>query len=133
MIVDTSVWFEFFAGTGSVADLWIAERIGAEQRIVVPEIVLMELLIGTTDEAAAVQRRRALAQFDVEPLAPLRDVEAAAAIHRRCRRGGKTVRNLIDCQVAAMAMRLDVAVAHRDRGYQVIAEFCGLQTVQFFD
>jgi hypothetical protein len=32
-----------------------------------------------------------------------------------------------------MAVRLDVAVAHRDRDYQVIAEFCGLQTVQFFD
>jgi len=133
MIVDTSVWIEFFRGTGSVADLWIAERIRAEQGIVVPEVVLMELLIGTTDEAAAVQRRRALTQFDVEPLVPLRDVEAAAAIHRRCRRGGKTVRNLIDCQVAAMALRLDVALAHRDRDYDVIAEFCGLQTLELFD
>jgi len=34
-----------------------------------------------------------------------------ATIHRRCRRAGKTVRSLIDCQVAAVALRLDLQVA----------------------
>ncbi len=93
---------------------------------------MMELLIGTADEPKAALRRRLLQRFHVEPLAPVRDAEDAAAIHRRCRRGGDTVRSLIDCQVAAMALRIGVVVAHRDRDYEVIRRHCGLKTVPLF-
>jgi predicted nucleic acid-binding protein len=71
-------------------------------------------LIGTTDEKVAAVQRRFVQRFAIEPMAPVRDAEDAAAIHRRCRRGGETVGSLIDCQVAAMALRLNVVVAHRD-------------------
>jgi predicted nucleic acid-binding protein len=132
MIVDTSVWIEFLSTSESFASRWLAEHIAADSTITVPEVVMMELLIGTTDESTAALRRRLLQRFNIEPLAPVRDAEDAAAIHRRCRRGGATVRSLIDCQVAAMALRLGVAVAHRDRDYEVIREHCGLLTKPLF-
>ena len=132
MIVDTSVWIEFLTTSRSPASRWLADRIAANSRVIVPEVVLMELLIGTTDESKAAVRRRLLQRFDIEPLAPLRDAEDAAAIHRRCRRGGDTVGSLIDCQVAAMALRMGVVVAHRDRDYETIRAHCGLQTKPLF-
>ena len=132
MIVDTSVWIEFFSGLQSSASRWLADRIAADAEVIVPEVVMMELLIGTTDESAAALRRRLLQRFTIEPLAPVRDAEDAAAIHRRCRRGGDTVRSLIDCQVAAIALRIGVAVAHRDRDYEVIRTHCGLRTEPLF-
>lgn len=128
MIVDTSVWIEFLSSSTSSASRWLADRVAADAEVIVPEVVLMELLIGTTDEATAALRRRLLQRFPIEPLAPVRDAEDAAAIHRRCRRGGDTVRSLIDCQVAAMALRMGVPVAHRDRDFEVIRKHCGLQT-----
>jgi predicted nucleic acid-binding protein len=132
MIVDTSVWIEFLSTTDSLASRWLADRIAADATVIVPEVVVTELLIGTTDESKAALRRRLLHRFHVEPLAPVRDAEDAAAIHRRCRRGGDTVRSLIDCQVAAMALRTGVTVAHRDRDYEVIATHCGLHTQPLF-
>lgn len=132
MIVDTSVWIEYLSNSESHASRWLADRIAANSTIIVPEVVLMELLIGTTDESTASIRRRLLQRFDVEPLAAVRDAENAAAIHRRCRRGGDTIRSLIDCQVAAMALRVGVPVAHRDRDYEVIRTHCGLQTEPLF-
>jgi predicted nucleic acid-binding protein len=132
MIVDTSVWIEFLTTSESTASRWLADRIAANSGVIVTDVVLMELLIGTTDEAKAGVRRRLLQRFDIEPLAPLRDAEDAAAIHRRCRRGGDTVRSLIDCQVAAMALRMGVVVAHRDRDYETIRTHCGLQTKPLF-
>jgi predicted nucleic acid-binding protein len=129
MVVDTSVWIELFAASESTADLWLTERIRADLPIAVPEVVMMELLIGTTDESNAVARRQRLQRFAIEPLAPVRDAEDAAAIHRECRRHGDTMRSMIDCLVAAMAMRLDQQVAHRDRDFEVIAAHCGLQTL----
>jgi predicted nucleic acid-binding protein len=132
MIVDTSVWIEFLSSSTSPASRWLADRIAADSVVIVPEVVMMELLIGTTDESAAARRRRLLQRFTIEPLAAVRDAEDAAAIHRRCRRGGDTVRSLIDCQVAAMAMRIGVPVAHRDRDYEVIRTHCGLPTEPLF-
>jgi predicted nucleic acid-binding protein len=129
VIVDTSVWIELFTASESTADLWLTERVRADLPIVVPEVVLMELLIGTTDESRAALRRQRLQRFVIEPLAPVRDAEDAAAIHRECRRHGHTVRSMIDCLVAAMALRLEVPVAHRDRDFEDIAAHCGLQTV----
>lgn len=132
MIVDTSVWIELFAASESTADLWLTQRIGAESPIVLPEVVMMELLIGTTDESRAAQRRQRLRSFVIEPLAPIRDAEDAAAIHRQCRRRGDTVRSMIDCLIAAMALRLEVPVAHRDRDFEAIREHCGLQTLPLY-
>ena len=129
MLVDTSVWIELFTASESTADVWLTERIRADLPIVVPEVVLMELLIGTTDESRAALRRQRLQRFEIEPLAPVRDAEDAAVIHRECRRHGRTVHSMIDCLVAAMAIRLDQHVAHRDRDFEVIAAHCGLQTL----
>src|SRR5262245_33542845 len=132
MIVDTSVWIEFLSSSESRASRWLADRIAADSVVIVPEVVMMELLIGTTDESAAALRRRLLQRFTIEPLAPVRDAEDAAGIHRRCRRGGDTVCSLIDCQVAAMALRIGVRVAHRDRDYEVMRMHCGLATEPLF-
>jgi predicted nucleic acid-binding protein len=129
LIVDTSVWIEFYRASESSADRWLTERITTDSPVTVPEVVLMELLVGTTQESIAVERRKSLQRFMITPLAPVQDVEAAAAIHRECRRSGNTVRSLIDCLIAAMALRLDVEVAHRDRDFEVIAAQCGLRTM----
>ncbi|MDT5297097.1 MAG: hypothetical protein QOG79_339, partial [Mycobacterium sp.] len=37
--------------------------------------------------------------------------------------------SMIDCLVAAMAIRLDQRVARPDRDFEVIAAHCGLQTL----
>jgi predicted nucleic acid-binding protein len=129
LVVDTSAWIEFLKSTGSAVHRRLVEAVESETTIVVPEVVRMELLIGGTSEDWTVRRRRMLDTFDVEPAVPLVDSEAAAAIHRACRRGGETVRNLLDCQVAATAIRMDLPVLHRDRDFEVIARHTRLRVL----
>lgn len=129
MIVDTSVWIEFLQHGTSVAGDHLEGLIRTRQRLIVPETVLMELLSGSTDEVVIERRRRMLESFDVAPLEPLVDSLAAARLQRDCRRGGESVRNLGDCLIAAVALRLDVSVLHRDRDFEVLRRHCGLQTV----
>lgn len=64
MIVDTSVWIEFLSTSDSAASRWLADRIAANSTIIVPDAVMMELLIGTTDETVAALRRRHRSQPD---------------------------------------------------------------------
>lgn len=129
MIVDTSAWVEYLQRTGSQADVLLGAAIDVDEQITVPEMVRMELLVGGTSEEWATRRRRMLDAYDVVALEPLIDAEEAAAIHRRCRRAGETPRNLIDCMVAAVAIRRDEPLLHRDRDFDVIARHTRLQVV----
>lgn len=129
MIVDTSVWIEFLRDGASDAADALAGRIERGDPVVVPETVLMELLSGTTDEVLAARRRRMLESFDIAPFEPVVDSLRAALLQRECRRAGETVRNLGDCQVAAVALRLELPVLHRDRDFDTLARHGGVLTV----
>ncbi|MGH3262719.1 MAG: PIN domain-containing protein, partial [Trebonia sp.] len=57
------------------------------------------------------------------------DVEEGARIYRACRSLGETIRSLNDCLIAAIAIRNDVPVLHRDRDYDSIARHFPLRVV----
>ena len=66
-----------------------------------------------------------------EPCSPWpTDYEDAAAIYRSCRIRGETVRRMIDCLTAAVAIREGVPVLHADHDFDVIARHTTLQLVQ---
>jgi hypothetical protein len=55
------------------------------------------------------------------------DDEAAASLFRTCRRNGATVRKLIDCLIAATAIRADVSVLHADADDDTLARHTPLR------
>lgn len=54
------------------------------------------------------------------------DASAWVQFHRRCPEG-KTVRQQIDCLIAAVAIRAAAPVLHRDRSFDVLARHTELQ------
>lgn len=133
LIYDTSVWVEYLRATGSRSHLHLRDHLDADRPVLVPEIVRMELLQHPTDELGLLRRTRLLDSFPLLALEPVIDTDRAAAIQRECRSRGKSVRNLLDCLIAAIALRQDLAVAHRDRDFELIAQVAGLQTVNLLD
>jgi predicted nucleic acid-binding protein len=133
VIADTSAWVEFTRNTRSPVHLRLMGQIMDGGRLVVPEPVLMELLAGPSKEAEAVRVKRMLTRFEVQPCEPFIDTEAAAGIQRACARNGERVRSIVDCMVAAVALRLDLPVLHRDRDFEVMARHVGLRTVSGLD
>jgi hypothetical protein len=55
------------------------------------------------------------------------DYDAAATLYRTCRQRGHTVRKLIDCLIAAVAIRGDVPILHRDTDFDILAQHTALQ------
>lgn len=129
VIVDSSVWIEFLRATGSPSHLALRDLIITESDVHIPEVVMMELLSGPTSEDVAARRHRFLLRFTVQPLLTIDDTLTAAAIQRRCRRSGVTVRSMIDCLVAAVAMRLDLPVLHQDIDFDRIASVAPLRAL----
>jgi predicted nucleic acid-binding protein len=127
ILADTSAWVEYLRATGSPVHRRMGQLINADAGVVTTDVVVMELLAGATKDEDLTELRRMLLPFEHLPVDPLDDFETAAELYRRCRGGGETVRSLMDCLVAAVALRTGAAVLHQDRDYDAIARQSPLQ------
>jgi predicted nucleic acid-binding protein len=128
IVVDTSAWVEFLRGTGSRTAVALRSAVAGGDSLGVPDVVRLELLAGAA-EAGVDGLRRFLARFEPLPTSSPGDHDVAAALYRRARARGSTVRSLVDCLVAASALRLGAPVLARDRDYEVLASVSDLELV----
>ena len=127
ILIDTSAWVEFLRDTGSPVCLRVDALL--DEDILTCHPVRMEILAGARDERHLTDLRRLLARASVLPTDPI-DYEVAAALYRTCRRGGETVRKLIDCLIGAVAIRADVPVLHSDADFEALARWTSFQVEQ---
>ncbi len=124
ILADTSAWVEFLRGTGSAVDAELDRLLPGG--LAVTEPVVMEVLAGARDDRHLSQLRSLLARADLLPVRGT-DYAAAAGLYRACRLNGETVRKLIDCLIAAVAVREGVPVLHADRDYDVLGRWTPLR------
>ena len=127
ILVDTSAWVEFLRGTGSRVCNQVDEVL--VQEIAICDAVRMEVLAGARDEAHLGSLRRLLARATVVPTRAT-DYDDAAALYRRCRREGETVRKLIDCLIASVAIRARAPILHSDTDFNVLARHTELRVYE---
>lgn len=128
-LVDTSAWVEFLRASGSTSHLTLRQLLDNEAALLTTDVVVMEVLAGGRNERHVESLRRMLARCEHVAIEGLSDYEQAAELYRRCRRAGATIRALTDCLVAAVALRVGVAILHAERDYDVLAQHTGLRTV----
>jgi predicted nucleic acid-binding protein len=121
ILVDSSAWIEFQRATGSPAHLRLRTAIEADEQLAITGVVILEILAGARDENQARDLRRLLDRCSFLALEEPSDHEAAAALYRACRRGGKTIRRLPDCLIAAVAIRTGAELLHQDGDFDAIA------------
>ncbi len=118
ILIDTSAWVEFLRNTGSPVCELVDELLVGD--IAVCDAIRMEVLAGARDETHLGSLRRLLARATVIRTETA-DYDDAAALYRRCRRQGETVRKLIDCLIAVAAIRADVPIVHSDSDFDTLA------------
>lgn len=124
ILIDTSAWIEFLRDTGSPVCQLVDETL--EEEIAVCDPVRMEVLAGARDESHLLLLRRLLARAASIEAQPT-DYETAAGLYRRCRLRGETVRRLIDCLIAAIAIRAGASVLHNDADFNVLGRHTELR------
>lgn len=131
ILIDTSVWVEYFRATGSTAAVNVRTLLAERARdVAMCEPVAMEILAGAGDGNYGKLERlvNTLPSLTVEPRV---DFRAAATIYGVARRGGRTIRSLNDCLIAAIALRHGAEIVHRDADFDVIASVAPLAATHY--
>jgi len=126
ILVDTSAWVEFDRATGSAVDLGLAGLIATEGPIAVSEPIIMEVCAGARTDAREVDLRRLMLRFHLAGVDAATDFNAAVRVDRSCRRVGVTPRGLVDCLIAAVALRHGCEVLTCDRDLVGVANVMGI-------
>jgi len=124
ILVDSSAWIEFLRDTDSEVCVALDQLLDAD--LAICDAVSMEILAGARNEQHLVELRRLLARTTTLSTTPA-DYEAAASMYRTCRTRGETVRKLIDCLIAAVAVRAGAQILHADADYATLARHTELQ------
>ena len=130
LVVDSSVWIDFFAGTGPhrPAVGWLQQLLGhGEVRIVVPDLVLFEVLRGFRHERDLRQARRLMETLSIQPTGSEQLALAAAEHYRSLRASGYTVTSSIDVLVASYCIENDYALLHHDSDFDAFERLRGLR------
>ena len=124
ILIDTSAWIEFLRDTGSPTCVRVDALLGGD--IATCDPVRMELLAGARDERHLGELRRLLAGAANVTAQPV-DYESAAGLYRQCRSRGEIVRRMIDCLIAAIAIRTDCPILHSDVDFDALARHTALR------
>lgn len=122
IVVDTTVWVDFFAGRSDephVAEL--LRLVDADAGVALTDVILAEILQGLRDDRTVRRVDERLAAFDVLRLRTLDDFRSAAALYRHARNRGRTIRRTLDCLIAAVCVREGCAILHNDRDFDHLA------------
>ena len=125
ILVDTSVWIEFFHDIDSQRTelLAAAVRVGTA---LVGDLILVEVLQGLRTPAQVRIVAEALSALQNVTLCGPDVAPEAAANYRQLRRKGITIRSTIDVIIATWCIRRRVSLLHHDRDFDAIEERLGL-------
>lgn len=127
ILVDSSVWVDYFRGTVTPQTERLDVLLGSEL-LCVGDLVLAEVLQGFSTDREFNQARKLLTSLDVVELGGQEMAIQAARNFRTLRVMGITVRKTIDTLIATFCIESDFALLYSDRDFEPFVEHLGLRS-----
>jgi len=128
ILVDTSVWIDFFAGRDLPNVAKLEQSILDNEDLALSGIILTEILQGIPNDTTYRRVRRYLSALIMLPM-PESVFVRAADIYRKLRKQGITIRKTNDCIIAATALEHHCQLLHNDKDFRPIAKHYSLKVV----
>ncbi len=126
ILVESSVWIDYFRGTDSVAADRLDQLLQTEP-VAIGDLILAEVLQGFSSERDFAEARKLLTALEVVTLGGEALAIEAARNNRRLRALGSTVRKTIDTLIATWCIENDVVLLHNDRDFDAFEKHLGLR------
>ena len=130
ILVDTSVWIEFFNGMDTAGVRMLEDLIEREEEVCISNYILTEVLQGFRRDRDFELAQTHLLLFPVYSLKGMDSYVKAAQIYRKCRKYGITIRKTADCIIAQTAIENKLLLLHNDSDFDKMAPVSGLKIYQ---
>lgn len=128
MIIDTTVWIDYFRGTSTKQNEYLDREIN-RQRFGLTDLILCETLERIKDQQSFESVLRELYEFELFETGGTALAIEAARNFRRLRQQGQTVRKTMDCLIATFCLSEGHSLLHRDRDFDLFETFLGLVVI----
>jgi hypothetical protein len=128
ILVDSSVWIDYFKGTDTPQTRMLDSLLGGEP-IAIGDLMLTEVLQGFDGDRDFNRAKRLMISLTVVPIGGERIAVEAAHNFRRLRARGITVRKTIDCLIATHCIVNRRPLLHADRDFDAFAKHLQLPTL----
>lgn len=126
VLVDTSVWVDFFNGVESIQVNTLDALLGSG-RILIGDMILAEILQGFARDADYRRAGSLLADIPYADLVGREVAVAAADNYRRLRSRGITIRKTIDVMIGTFCILNGHELLHSDRDFDPMEQALGLR------
>ncbi|MEO9004191.1 MAG: PIN domain-containing protein [Ginsengibacter sp.] len=126
IIVDTSVWVDFYNGIANEA-VDILKSIMLTDIIVIPPIIVQEILQGIKGTKLLSVVEDSILGFQFLNYDAYDAAFEAAALYRLLRSKGVTVRSSNDCLIAWLCLANNISIHHNDKDFDNIAKHTSLK------
>jgi predicted nucleic acid-binding protein len=120
VLVDTTVWIDFFADRGEPHVAALEKFIEIEEDLCLCGVILAEVLQGIRSDEDDIKTKDYLDDLIFLPMGQATFVRAAE-VYRSLRKKGVTIRKPVDCMIASVAIEHDIPLLHNDRDFDHIA------------
>lgn len=129
VLVDSSVWIDFFRGAKTPESNFLFANLGRIE-FVTGDLILAEVLQGFRTEAQSRQAEKALLAFEVFRMVGGDNAIQSARNFRYLRGRGFTMSKTIDCLIATFCIAKNFELLHSDRDFDPFQKLLGLRVVQ---
>jgi hypothetical protein len=126
ILVDSSVWIDYFRGTATPQAEQLDTFLGSEL-LAVGDLMLAEVLQGFRNDRDFNQAKRMLMSFDIVTIVDQETAVQAARHFRTLRALGVTVRKTIDTLIATRCIQSGLILLHNDRDFDPFVAHLGLR------
>jgi predicted nucleic acid-binding protein len=127
IVVDTSVWIDVLGGRRTRQARRCIALIEGGDPVALTDVIFAEVLQGLRSDDEAEQVERHLRAFPILRLEGLDDFALAASLYRAARSQGVTIRNTLDCLIAAPCVRTGAPLLHADADFDRLATCSSLR------
>lgn len=126
ILVDTSVWVDYFAGRSGPHVARLEQALGARENIFIVPIIVTQVLQGFRSDRDFREAERFLTLLPQIPLTLPTHVDAAK-LYRALRKKGLTVRGAVDCVITQAAIEAGTELLTADRDFRAISRHSRLK------
>jgi predicted nucleic acid-binding protein len=132
LVVDSSVWIDFFRGAETAAKNALKSMLtDGSTEIVIPDLVLYEVLRGFRHERDYRNALQLMRGFSWESAFSPELAQEAAQHYRAMVGQGFTIRSALDVMIGAFCIERDYTLLHNDRDFATMHALRGLRVWSF--